>query len=99
MYDTDLFTITLSLVGKQSFGTDQLPIQIGELSVVLYCLLFLVTSQNPFKNSVSNSNLGVTVPFLSFPLGLLKNNSLNTPEMERFNEKSDLTVLRTLRQF
>lgn len=66
MCDMDTFIISSSIGKNQSFGTDQLPIQIGELLVVLYCLLFSVTSQNPFKNPVSTANLGVTGFFWVF---------------------------------
>lgn len=48
---------------KQSFGTDQLPTQIGVLLALLYCLLFPVSSQNPFKKPLPASNHGVTGDF------------------------------------
>lgn len=42
MYDMDTFIMSLRIGEKQSFSADQLPTQIGDLLVLLYCLLFSV---------------------------------------------------------
>lgn len=84
----DTFIISLS-IGK--FGTGQWPIRIGDLLVVLYCLHFSVTLQNPLKNPMSTSYnrrvtgdfcLVVWLVFFTFPLRPFKNSSLDIAGIE-----------------
>lgn len=89
MYDMDTFIMILRIGENQSFGADQLPTQIADLSStsVLPALL------SPFENPVStSSDLGVTEVFclvvwgfFTFPLGPFKNSSLDIAGMETRN--------------